>query len=315
MKRTALALTLIVALLFSVVTGIGFVKLVGANPIDRIPVSVPSIGISYPPDPPRNYENSTVELAIVVRLFNDAPRLKSISYSLDGKPFVYLENLTVTILNDFGPDLQDFTVYTVEVSLENLPDGNHTVMAYANDMSISRTFTVNSHYQVTIVKILSPINQTYSKMVPLTFTVNGEVSEAHYYMYRTFMWRNYEAVYEKHFDGNITLDNLYDGNYIMHLYVTTEKGEGVTSAYFTISNSKISSSQPSTPDQTTEPTPSQTTESTPTEPTTNGNSQTMESWIIMGTTIAVVAISAGLLVYFKKRKHQSIPSSTITNNN
>jgi uncharacterized membrane protein YukC len=269
MNRAALAL--IIAFSFSVVTGIGFVNLADANPIGSVSVPVPSIGISYPPDPPMTYENSTVDLAIFVRLSNDAPRLKSISYSLDGKPLVYLENLTVHVLNDFGPDLQDFTAYSVEAKLENLSEGNHTVTAYASDMSISRTFTVNSHYQVTVIKIFSPVNQTYSKTVPLVFAVNGEVKEAHYYMYRTRLWRNYEAVFEKHFDGNITLDNLYDGNYIMHLYVTTEKGEATTSTYFTISNSNFLENP---------------------------------SVGVGITAMGVFAIILGTLVYFKKRKHQ-----------
>ena len=193
------------------------------------------------------------------------------------------------VLNDFGPDLQDFTAYSVEAKLENLSEGNHTVTAYASDMSISRIFTVNSHYQVTIIKIFSPVNQTYSKTVPLVFAVNGEVKEAHYYMYRTFLWRRYEAVYEKHFDGNITLDNLYDGNYIMHLYVTTELGEAVTTAYFTVSNSEIPSSQTSTTDQTTEPAPSETS---------NSNSQvTPQQWqyvAILSVTIVVIVVVAVL---------------------
>jgi hypothetical protein len=33
------------------------------------------------------------------------------------------------------------------------------------------------------------------------------------------------------------------------------------------------------------------------------------------TVSAIVVVVVGLLVYFKKRKHQSIPSSTISNSN
>ncbi len=57
------------------------------------------------------------------------------------------------------------------------------------------------------------------------------------------------------------------------------------------------STTPEQKTETTEPTPSQTT-----EPVTNGNSQTVEPWVIAGTVLSVVLVSAGLLVYFKKRK-------------
>jgi hypothetical protein len=60
-------------------------------------------------------------------------------------------------------------------------------------------------------------------------------------------------------------------------------------------------SQDSTPAQTTEPTPSQTT-----EPTTNETPQIPQSTAIIGLVVAVVVVSAGLLVYFKKRKPQSV---------
>ena len=242
----------------------GTIVSVAANPIDRISVSVPSIDIGYPPYPPRKYENSSIELQIYVRLFNDAPKLKSIYYSLDEMPLVYLDNFTITNLNDIGSDQLDFTAYKAEVILENLSEGNHTVKAYANDMSISRNFTVNSHFQETIVRILSPTNQTYAYTVPLIFTVNGEIKEAHYYMYK-----GYEAVYEKFLNGNITLANLSDGNYTMHLYVTTEKGEATTSTYFTMSN---------------------------------GNFLENPLVAVGITALAAFTIVLGVLVYFKKRR-------------
>jgi hypothetical protein len=167
--------------------------------------------------------------------------------------------------------LQDFTAYNVESKLENLSEGNHTVTAYANDMSTSVSFTVNSHYQVTVVKILSPMNQVFNP-VRLIFTVNGEVKEAYYYMYRGLK-PPYEAVYAKSFTGNITLDNLLDDSYVMYLYVTTEKGEAVTSAYFTVSNSNFLENPP------------------------------VEVGIA---SLMVLVIILGALVYFKKRKRQSL---------
>jgi hypothetical protein len=62
-----------------------------------------------------------------------------------------------------------------------------------------------------------------------------------------------------------------------------------------------STSPTSTPEQTTEPTPSQTTEPT----TTNENPPTLQFAAIIGTVIAVVVVSAGLLIYLTKRKRQA----------
>lgn len=237
MKRKALALTIFLALLFSVVAGIAPVKVVRANPIGNIPV--PHIGISYPPYPPNRYENSTVNLQIYVNMFIDSPQLNSISYSLDGGPVVHIENFKVSIVTDFGPEKRFSKVkfYEANTTLEDLSEGNHTIVAYAGDMSTSRSFTVDSHYVVTEIKVLSPTNQTYSSTVPLVFTVNGEIEEAHYYMYR-----GYDAVFEGSFSGNTTLENLSAGGYVLHLYVTTEKGQGTASTSFSILPPSVSRS-------------------------------------------------------------------------
>jgi hypothetical protein len=72
--------------------------------------------------------------------------------------------------------------------------------AYADDLSTSRSFEVNSHYHPTVVKILSPTNQPYSNRVPLVFTVKMPIKDAYYHMYRDF-----DAVFENHFNGNITI--------------------------------------------------------------------------------------------------------------
>lgn len=143
--------------------------------------------------------------------------------------------------NYFCIDKFYYTSYKANTTLEDLAEGNHTIVAYAGDMSTSITFTVNSHYVVTAINVLSPTNQTYSSSVPLVFTVNGEIEESHYYMYRGYD-RGYNAVFEGSFSGNTTLDNLSAGNYVMHLYVTTEKGQDVASTCFSISPFAISRS-------------------------------------------------------------------------
>ena len=237
MKNKSLVIAIFFALLVSVVAGIDLTNVAMANPIGDIPV--PHIGISYPPPQSFiNYVNSTIELEIYVNMFIDSPHLKRISYSLDGGPVVDIDNFTVkNTKNYFGIDKFDYRSYKANTIWEDLSEGNHTIVAYAGDMSTSRTFTVNSHYAVTAISVLSPTNQTYSDAVPLVFTVNGEIEEAHYYMYR-----GYNAVFEGSFSGNTTLSNLSAGNYVMYLYVTTEKGQATASTCFSILPSSISRS-------------------------------------------------------------------------
>ena len=231
MKR-ALAPSVVFVLLLSVVAGIDLVNLGRADPILSVPL--PHIGISYPPTQSiRKYVNSTVELEIYVNLFIDSPQLKRISYSLDGGPVVDIEPFTINSVTYFGI----YKSYKANTTLENLSEGNHTIVAYAGGMSTSRTFTVNSHYWITVINVLSPTNQTYSGPVPLVFTVNGKIEEAHYYLYRG----NYDAVFEGSFSGNTTLD-LSIGKYEMHLYVTTEHGQATASTYFSVWSSSTSES-------------------------------------------------------------------------
>ena len=269
MKREVLVLSLFFALLVSVIDGIEIIKVARANPIGNIPV--PHIGISYPPYPPNRYENSTVNLQIYVNMFPDSPQLNRISYSLDGGPMVYIENFKVSIVTDFGSEKRFSKVkfYEANATLEDLSEGNHTIVAYAGDMSTSRTFTVNSHQVVTEINVLSPTNQTYSNSVPLLFTVNGEIEEAHYYLYRG----KYDAVFEGSFSGNTTLD-LSIGKYEMYLYVTTEHGQSTASTYFSVL------------------------------PSSTSKSNYLEDPPLLTVSIMafiVIGVGVGLLIYFRKR--------------
>jgi len=233
-----------------------------------IDATLPTINIISHPYPPNRFENSTVKLEIHVRMLEGSPRPGNFSFSLDGNPLVNLENITTTRISYWAPNV--FTLFIAKINLENLSEGNHTINAYADDLSTSRSFEVNSHYHPTVVKILSPTNQPYSNMVPLVFTVNMPIKGAYYYMYRDF-----DAVFENHFNGNITMDNLSDGNYVLHLYVTTENGNEPASTYFSVSNN-ISL-------------------------TNNITAEILPYGIGIGTLLVVV----GLLVYLKKRKSEA----------
>ncbi len=235
-----------------------------ANPIN-VP-EVPSVKISYPLTSIGGYVNSTVEFEVYVNMFVESPPPSNVSYSLDGKPSVYIEDLEVTSYNDYGPEKIDFKTYKANVILENLSEGNHIMVAYADDMSASTSFTVNSHYQVTALNVLSPISQIYSKNVPLTFTFNGEIKNAHYYLYK-----GYESVSEKSFSGNITLNNLSDGSYDLYLFVTTDLGQDSKAVHFSVNSIYAEN-----------------------------------LLIIAGATVLLVfSVVVAVLVYFKKRRRQT----------
>lgn len=209
---------------------IGFVSQISlATAQPPIDAYAPQLSIIYPPSPPNRYENNSLLLEVNVRLLEGSPKPSNFSYSLDGNPLIDLGNFTSTKTSYWAPYV--FTLYVAKVTFENLSEGNHTLAVYADEMVNSRTFNVNSYYHPTVVKILSPTNQTYSDSVPLVFTVNLPIKAAYYYMYR-----GYEEVFENHFNGNITMDNLKEGNYVLHLYVTTENGNESASTSFSVSN-------------------------------------------------------------------------------
>jgi hypothetical protein len=204
-----------------------------ANPIS-VPY-VPDIRISYPLTSIHGFVNSTVNFEIYVNLFQ-TQTLDNISYSLDGQPKVNLQDLTIVSYNDIAyvngrPDKVEFKTYTAKLRLDNLSEGAHTLMAYTGNLSASQSFTVDSHFVIAELKTLSPNGQTYFDTIPLTFTVNGEIQSAHYYVYKSK-----ELVFDKALNGNATLENLPEGNYDLYLFVTTELGQTSETTYFSVSN-------------------------------------------------------------------------------
>jgi hypothetical protein len=227
MKGTALALTVVLALMVSIVLP---TPLANANFID---FPIPSMKIVSPPYPPNKYENSSVMLEIHVYMLTDSPRLRSISYTLEGEPSVYLYNFTTIGPISLGRTVYGYTL-SAKVDLENLSEGNHTVKAYSVDvngkeMSTSQSFTVNSHYAVTVLRVLSPTNITYStREIPLIFTVNGEFKNASYqFLEPSDPTRVYIA-------GNTTLTGLSDGFNKIAFTVDAENGIAGALLGFTI---------------------------------------------------------------------------------
>lgn len=239
MNKRIVSICIVLALVISVMPSINFA---GANPYN---FSVPSMKIVSPPEPPNRYENNTVSLEIEAYMLNESPRLQSIYYSLDGGPFVYLD-FTILRNSSWGLDRIGYTV-GAKVDLESLSEGSHNVIAYSADsngkvMATSRAFKVDSHYQVTVLGILSPKNITYStKEIPLTFTVNGEFKNASYQFLPPSPMRGNITGFP--IAGNTTLTGLSDGSYRILLYAYAD-GKGGTRAYleFTVNSTQANNS-------------------------------------------------------------------------
>jgi hypothetical protein len=220
MNKKTVTLTLIIVFAIFSVFIIGSIYLRQYVPICSIP-SVPAIQIGYSLFSTGGFVNSSVDFTVTVNTFVDSPAINSISYSLDGGQQVNLSNLSVTTYSDYGPSKIDFKEYKAKISLKGLPEGNHTLAASAIGMSANRSFVVNSNYHITALKVLSPTSPTYtSNQVPLKFTYTGEITNAHYYLYK-----GGKLVSEKSLSEDISLDNLSDGSYQLLLFVTTQYGQ------------------------------------------------------------------------------------------
>jgi hypothetical protein len=234
-----------------------------------------------------NYQNSTVNLTISVKYVTEGstepPNVSVISYTLDNQPLTYLRDLSKSRYN-YTQYNQDVTTYIATTTLTNLSEGNHTIRAYANDMSTSKTFTVDSHYVTPTLKILAPTNQTYSGNVPLEFAVNTDCKDFSYLMWPKTM----DTHFTDHVSGNFTLPNLPNGSYIIEVMAVTDKGDHLLeTAHFSVN------ANPSSPTQSM--------------PTINtgaklpAESNPSIAYIALTMVIIVLAV-VSILVYFKARK-------------
>lgn len=233
MKNLVLKITIVLTLLFLAISLTQNVKDAKANPVNVY--SVPDVEISFPLVSTGGYVNNTVQFEVYVYLSTDSQK-PSVSYSLDGQSMVNLEDLRVRNCYDLvyaenRTEKMNFKKYTSNLILEDLSEGSHTLIAYANNMSDSQNFTVNSHYVIAKLEALSPKGQFYSNTVPLTFSINGEIKNAHYYLYK-----NDKFLEDNALSGNTTLDQLSEGNYDLQLFVTTQYGQRAETIHFSISN-------------------------------------------------------------------------------
>jgi hypothetical protein len=269
MKRTALALTLILALSVSIIAGMQTLEVAQANFLPA-----PAI-IIYSPAP-IIYTNTSIPLHVVVNVLRDSPEIVCVLYCVDESSNVTLTNLTRTGNVWFDPN-KEGSEFSVTSVLESLAEGNHTLKVYSQDaagkeMSSSVEFTINTQYRYPEVLILSPQNKTYTTTeVPLTWTCDEQILSADYildpYLYGSTT-----------LPGNTTLTGLSNGTHTIAVYVFTERGQANSqTVHFTVS------------------------------PETQLQTEPFPTTMVVASVVLVVVIGMGLLVYFKKRGRGSNP--------
>ena len=282
MKRTAVALALILALLSSTAAGTLLVNLAKANYLPP-----PSLEI-FSPISPGVYPNASVLLNVRVNILPSEPDITCIRYSLDGKANVTITNLAkeenVGYWTSTKGVIASGTAFSAKVFMDNLADGAHMLVVYARyangkEMPKSREFTVDTNYKpyTPELAILSPQNKTYTTAeVPLTFTINEPILHAHYMLDRhdPFLFLSGDT----ELTGNSTLTDLSNGMHNITITVVTERGSASQTTYFSININDAS--------------------------TTNNSDPTIPA-VVAGSIGATAAVGFGFMVYFKKRKRET----------
>jgi hypothetical protein len=184
---------------------------------------------SFPPWSPQSglYLSSNVQISIEYNIANYSPQIHSFSYTLDNKPNSTLSfsasEVNVTVYSrDSSVRYVEGTKYAVSETIENLANGNHTIVVYAYFSDGTVKSILNSLVTVDttskpIVILVSPLNQTTynSTRVPLVYATNSKVLWSYYSI------DSIESSGLKNYNGNITLPSLSDGRHELNVYVTT----------------------------------------------------------------------------------------------
>jgi hypothetical protein len=276
MNRTALTLTLILALSVSIMTGIQTLEIANAQYTPP-----PCIEIFSPIPPPDVNSNAFVMFNVRVNVLPSESDITFIRYSLDGKVNVTLANLTkednVWYWTTTEGVFAQGKAFSTEASLGNLADGIHTLSVYAHyadgkEMSKSIEFTVDTNYKPwnpPELVLLSPQNQSYTSVeLQLTFATNETILSANYLLDNR---GGNASQYLMGLMGNTTLTGLSNGIHKLTVTVWTERGLASQSTFFTVA-------------QETE------------------NQQPFPRLMIITVALTGAVVVVGILVYFKKRK-------------
>jgi hypothetical protein len=280
MKRTALALTLILAISVLLIAGTLTVEVANANffPGDTLYFSSPNSN--------KVYATTSIPLKITALREDPTPEIVSITYRLDENP-----NVTDTLTDldkSLGSGLLDHSEFWAETVLNNLPEGNHTLKAYSTDaigehMYASVDFVIDISY-TSPLSVLSPQNITYyATEVPLNFICREGGKYDGVFSYGVYML---DGIGSDYIYGNSTLTDLSVGSHIIQVTVCNENGFSSETVQFSISQ---------TPDSAVSPS------SSPHPLSIDPNFS-----LYTGIGLSIIAIATfALLIYFKKRSHQA----------
>jgi hypothetical protein len=242
MKRKALALTLISALLTSTIAGTKLSLLAKANPAPLFYPREPTIDIISPTN--RTYSLHSLSLNVAIKTFNSYQEgyqtnvHRSVSYSLDG---VFPQVMDDTLQREVPPGytVGEYTTFFTSVFLSGLRDGSHNITVHAqydytarydtstywHFESVSSVFFRVDSFAPPFISVLSPENKTYNiRDIPLNFTVDKSTS-----------WMGYSLDGKNiTIAGNTTLASLPNGIHCVTVYANDSFGRmGMQAVNFT----------------------------------------------------------------------------------
>jgi hypothetical protein len=150
MRKTALALALILALLVSAMTGLGLVDWAVANPYPYTNCDSSFVTVSIISPENKTYDTNSIQVNITAGAY---PGVWFVWYSIDGGPFI--EVATRQPLAH---------IFSESLTLDRLSKGSHILVAKAVAMAEYPVGTVTAYSQVnfTITKVLEPELQIMS---------------------------------------------------------------------------------------------------------------------------------------------------------
>jgi|GEM_PF-3174827 hypothetical protein len=186
--------------------------------------TAPNLSYCYPLSPPFIYQNSTFGVSLVYGQPVNWTQFESFSYTLDGD--------SNCMLNYSKNEVSPYWNYSVSGTLENVANGNHTIVVHGNYVNGSTrqiwdtTFTVDTTFSTPVVTVISPLNQTYhTGKIDVAYAVDSPTIMAYYSIDAPGSRpSNYTT-----FNGSrrLTLTDLPDGNYKISFWVRTEAGEHI----------------------------------------------------------------------------------------
>jgi hypothetical protein len=269
MKRTALASTLLLAIIASTLLGAKPVDWATANPYPYTNCSSSFATVSVLSPENKSYDTNSILISIFAGAY---PGVWGVSYSLDGGP-----------LMDLAPEKWNGHTFNESVWLNRLTKGTHNIVAKAVAPATDEMLTAYNQVYFTITKeteppdvtapeitIFSPQNKTYYETpIPLDFSVNETNCRVSY---------KFDTQELVEISTNTTLTGFYYGPHNLIIYAIDSLGNiGVKTVVFTLDKF------------------SETTPSLEPSPTT----------LAVASIVTATIVGAGLLVYFKKRKRKT----------